>query len=150
MKATTTRDASSKAVRPNIRQPNVPSLNLGATTANVGRSSKSRPNTTKTGHMPTSPSQLGGKNAAENRGEPNFGVSMLSGGDASDNKTADFFSASRSNHDLKDMLRSARETAKNERQELQNSQTELYNFTERTGKGNELRLVQKKPSGAAE
>ena len=64
---------------------------------------------------------------------------MLSGGDASDIKTADFFSASRSNNDLKDMLRSARD-AKTDKQELQTSQTEMYNFTERTGKGNELRL----------
>lgn len=61
--------------------------------------------------MPTSPSQLGAKNSTENRGEPNFGISMLSGGDASENKTADFFSASRSNNDLKDMLRSDRDPA---------------------------------------
>ena len=72
---------------------------------------------------------------------------MLSGGDAADIKTADFFSASRSNNDLKDMLRSARD-AKTERQELQTSHTEI-NFTERTGKGNELRL-QKKNSATAE
>ena len=74
---------------------------------------------------------------------------MLSNGDASDIKTADFFSASRSNHDLKDMLKSARDP-KNDGQDLQMSQTELFNFTERIGKGNELRLLQKKPSTAAE
>ena len=75
---------------------------------------------------PTSPSQNG---KAEPR-EPNFGVSMLSGGDASDIKTADFFSASRSNTDLKDMLNP--------------NKVNMYSFTERVGRGNELRLTQKK------
>ena len=75
---------------------------------------------------------------------------MLSGGDNSDIKTADFFSASRSSHDLKDMLKSAREGKTGGEEQLQTSQTELYNFTERLGKGNELRLTQKKLSSAAD
>ena len=47
------------------------------------------------------------------------------------------------------LLRSARE-GKNDGQELQMTQTELYNFTERLGKGNELRLTQKKLHSTAD
>ena len=75
---------------------------------------------------------------------PNFGESaLLSGGDeVGGEKAVEFFSASRSNNDLKDML--ANENMAVDEQYLRTND-ELYNFAERQGKGNELRLQQKKP-----
>lgn len=87
---------------------------------------------------PTSPSQNG---MVEHHRER----SMLSGGDVSDLKTADLFGTSRSNNDLKDMLRSARD-ANITVQKLQittnNSSEEMKNFTERHSGGDELLLTQ--------
>ena len=68
---------------------------------------------------------------------PNFGESaLLTAGDEC--RTVDFFSATRSNNDLKDMLQTERTDEKLSTNE------ELYNFNERQGKGNELRLSHKK------
>ena len=98
------------AVRPNAKlPPNMPALNLAK-----GLKSGSR-------HHPTSPSI----HEKTEKPEPNFGVSMLSGGDASEIKTADFFSASRSNHDLKDMLKSTNDGKNDDGPDLQMSQTEM-------------------------
>ena len=57
---------------------------------------------------------------------PNFGESaLLSGGDdIKDSNNVDFFSASRSNNDLKDMLQT-------ERTELSRHNDDLINFNER-------------------
>lgn len=62
---------------------------------------------------------------------------MLSGGDGSDIKTTDFFSATRSNNGgFKAMLNSAHE--KNEKQDTQVLCTdeEMFNFAERPSQGN--------------
>ena len=68
---------------------------------------------------------------------PNFGESIMSGGDQNHNE---FFSAGGTNDDLKKLLLSARDE---DRQALQISHAndEIINFTERGGKGNELRLT---------
>ena len=67
---------------------------------------------------------------------PNFGESaLLTAGD--EIKNVDFFSATRSNNDLKDMLESQGGGA--EKPHF-TEQHELYKFAERQGKGNELRI----------